>query len=193
MITGSDIRNLFYSNGKCVKEKFIEQTFNNIICHIYPNTKIGKTFGFHSIKINSEVHTDGIIQFSTGKWVLQECKRDIGFKSVNTPRAFLQSMCYLSKIYDDVSIFSIKDFKGIFLDSARFFCYIKAEDITPLMSEFIKLYNAFDTPRPSAAYNTPCLDKWSIATFKDLSKMVFSLDETFRFNSFIEDLYNNKI
>ena len=189
MITGSDIREHFYCDGKCVKEKVIEQTFNDSICQLYPDTVIEKTFGLHK----SKIRTDGIIKFSTGKWLLQECKRDVGINSVTISRAFLQTMYYLVRYFDNGTTVNVQDFKGFLLDSARFICYIPGDDIKALMDDFIVIYNKYYEVRPSEAYIIPEMNKWAISHFKTIRKYVFNLNFTFRFDLFMKDLYNNKI
>lgn len=194
MITGIELYNSFYNTGKCVLEKDIEKTFNNAILSIYPDTKIEKTFGLKTKKgfdfKKTQMQTDGIIQFNTGEWILQECKRDIGFKSIIVPRAFLQTMCYLSKYFDEPTTVRIDNFIGILLNSARFVCFIPRNEIINLMDEFIELYDKYKTVRPSEAYIIPEMNEWSIKNFNKITYHHFNLlDENFNFSLFINNIY----
>ena len=190
-ISGYDLAKQFYINGKCIIESEIEKIFNNTITQICPNVIVNKT------KLKNG-QTDGIFKFlnddkSLRFWTLQECKRDIGFNSIQTPRAFIQALYYLGNYYYDSLLLGTNTFKGIFLDSARYFCYISNTEIDPIMSEFEPLFNKYYRVRPSEVHIIPEVYDWAIKVFKNIKKDIHLLDDKFRFDTYILDIYENKI
>lgn len=198
MILGCVLSCCFYNNGVCLKETIIEQHFNKAIRKIYPDTIIQKSFGSEIDKdlglTQSKINTDGIINFNTGNWILQECKRDIGIHSVDVPRAFLQSMCYLVRYLKNFPApVKVDTFNGILLDSARFVCFIPRQEVLNYLPEFTNIYNKYYGVRPSQAYIVPELNEWGISHFKQVRKHLGNLwDFNFRFDLFIKDIYDNK-
>ena len=181
------------NNGKCVVEAIIEKSFNKKITDISPNIEVDKTWLGTGI-------TDGVFRFYDDNhnlqfWTLRECKRDVGPSIVNMGRAFLQSMMYLGGILFDYSaILRIDKFKGIFLDSARYFSYIPKSEILKVSESFEPLYNKYyQDASPCNSYYIEDLDDWAVKAIMNMNKYVYRLDDNFRLDIIIRDLYENKI
>lgn len=133
--------------------------------------------------------TDGIIRFYNDKqellyWVLQETKRDVGINSVWFKRSILQSIMYLGNIFYDVN--GIGKFKGVFLDSARYFCFLSVKTLIPLMKNFEPLWDKYYRVRPSDAWRIPELNDWIQETEVEVIK--FNVDKSFKLDEILDNL-----
>lgn len=187
-ISGEIISRSFYSGIKEPEiEKLYYQYFRQVnSCIICNKEKLG-------IGI-----TDGIIRFYDEKgkllfWVLQETKRDVGLDSVWFGRSILQSVMYLGNVFYDTSTLGVDNFKGVFLDSARYFCFVSKEELIPIMEKFEPLWNKYYRVKPSAAYNVPELEDFIPTLLSELKILKFSLNIKFRLDQIIKDLYENNI
>lgn len=187
-INGEMIRHSFYSG---IKEPEIEKLYYQYFRQV--NSCI--TCNKEKLGIGT---TDGIIRFydEEGKflfWALQETKRDVGLDSVWFGRSILQAIMYLGNVFYDTNILGVDNFKGIFLDSARYFCFISKEDLIPIMEKFEPLWNKYYRVKPSAAYNVPELEDFIPTLLSELKILKFSLNIKFRLDQIIKDLYENNI
>jgi len=136
--------------------------------------------------------TDGIIRFYNDTellfWILQETKRDVGLNSVWFNRSLLQSIMYLSNIYYDTNPLSLDKFKGVFLDSAKYFVFINKKSINCLMENFYELWSKYYRVRPSDAWRIPDLNDW----IQEVNVEKTILNDNSRLKNLIEDIYNNK-
>ena len=137
--------------------------------------------------------TDGIIRFYDEEmhlkfWILQETKRDKGINSVFLYRSFLQALMYLGNIYYDTNIY-LGVFNGIFLDSARYFCYVSRKEIDILMEKFEPLWRKYFRVSPSKAYKEEELEQFAIRAAKILKPL--ALDEHFRLDLLLKEIYYN--
>ena len=187
-INGEEISRSFYSGIKELEiEKLYYQYFRQVnSCITCNKEKLG---------IGT---TDGIIRFynEEGKllfWALQETKRDIGLDSVWFGRSILQAIMYLGNVFYDTNILGVDNFKGIFLDSARYFCFVSKEDLIPIMEKFEPLWNRYYRVRPSEAYIVPELEDFIPVLLSELKISMFSLNIKFRLDQLIRDLYENNI
>jgi hypothetical protein len=175
-------------NGKSkLKEKEIEKRWNELIID---NSPLPVTIRKEKLGIGT---TDGIIRFYNKKqeflyWVLQETKRDVGINSVWFKRSILQSIMYLGNIFYDVN--SIGEFKGVFLDSARYFCFLSVKTLIPLMENFEPLWNKYYRVRPSDAWRIPELNDWIQETEIDVIK--FNVDDSFKLDEILNNLITNE-
>lgn len=143
-------------------------------------------------------YTDGIIRFYNEKkdllfWALQETKRNVGLNSVWYVRSILQSIMYLGSVYFLTGDLGVDNFKGIFLNSSRYFCFIPKSSVELIMQKFEPLWNKYYRVRPSEAYNVPELIDFTLEIYKDLEILQFSLNIKFRLDQLIRDLYENNI
>ena len=143
-------------------------------------------------------HTDGIIRFYDKDdnllgWAIQETKRDIGLDSVQVPRAFLQAIMYLANVYYDTNPLGLDNFKGIFLDSKRYFCYITKEELDPVMELFEPLWEKYYRVRPSDAFRVPDLEDFIPIALHKIRFKHYQFNEKFNLDQFIKDLYENNI
>lgn len=187
-ISGEIISHSFYSGIKELEiEKLYYQYFRQVnSCITCNKEKLG---------IGT---TDGIIRFydEEGKllfWILQETKRDVGLDSVWFGRSILQSVMYLGNVFYDTSTLGVDNFKGVFLDSARYFCFVSKEELIPIMEKFEPLWNKYYRVKPSAAYNVPELEDFIPTLLSELKILKFSLNIKFRLDQIIKDLYENNI
>lgn len=170
-----------------LKEKEIEEFWNEQIIN---NSPLPVTIQKEKLGIGT---TDGIIRFYNKKreflyWVLQETKRDVGTKSVWFKRSILQSIMYLGNIFYDIN--TLGEFKGIFLDSARYFCFISKQTLIPIMQKFEVLWNKYYRVRPSDAWRIPDLNDWIQETKIDVIK--FEIDDSFKLDEILNNLITNK-
>ena len=145
-INGEEISRSFYSG---IKEPEIEKLYYQYFRQVSSCITCNK----EKLGIGT---TDGIIRFynEEGKllfWALQETKRDVGLDSVWFGRSILQSVMYLGNVFYDTNILGVDNFKGIFLDSARYFCFVSKEDLIPIMEKFEPKWNRYYRVKPSAA------------------------------------------
>ena len=146
-ITGLQIRKDFYTSSGCVLEDVIENYF-------YQHFKTVNPYIIGRKESIAGKPTDGIIRFYDEEmhlkfWILQETKRDKSINSVFLYRSFLQALMYLGNIYYDTNIY-LGVFNGIFLDSARYFCYVSRKEIDILMEKFEPLWRKYFRVSPSA-------------------------------------------
>ena len=149
-VNGLEIRMNFYTNTGCVLEDVIENHFYKYFSLVNPLIQGRK----ESIAGRP---TDGIIRFYNEDykllgWALQETKRDIGLKSVFVARSFLQNVMYLGNVFYDTNILGVDNFVGIFLDSARYFCFVPKHVMVKVMEDFEPLWNKYYRVAPSEAY-----------------------------------------
>ena len=187
-ISGEIISRSFYSG---IKEPEIEKLYYQYFRQV--NSCI--TCNKEKLGIGT---TDGIIRFynEEGKflfWTLQETKRDVGLDSVWFGRSILQSVMYLGNIFYDTSTLGVDNFKGVFLDSARYFCFVSKEELIPIMEKFEPLWNKYYRVKPSAAYYVPELEDFIPTLLSELKILKFSLNIKFRLDQLIKDLYENNI
>lgn len=139
--------------------------------------------------------TDGIIRFHDDNnkllfWILQETKRNVGIDSVWFGRSLLQSLMYLGNVFYDTNVLGVDTFKGIFLNSARYFCFIPKEEIIPVMERFEPLWNKYYRVRPSEAYNIPELSDIIPELLKTMNIQKYSVNNL-RLDLIIKDIYEN--
>ena len=187
-INGEEISRSFYSG---IKEPEIEKLYYQYFRQV--NSCI--TCNKEKLGIGT---TDGIIRFynEEGKllfWALQETKRDVGLDSVWFGRSILQAIMYLGNVFYDTNILGVDNFKGIFLDSARYFCFVSKEDLIPIMEKFEPLWNRYYRVKPSVAYHIPELEDFIPVLLSELKISMFSLNIKFRLDQLIKDLYENNI
>lgn len=187
-INGEEISRSFYSG---IKEPEIEKLYYQYFRQV--NSCI--TCNKEKLGIGT---TDGIIRFYDEKgkllfWILQETKRDVGLDSVWFGRSILQSVMYSGNVFYDTNILGVDNFKGIFLDSARYFCFISKEELIPIMEKFEPLWNKYYRVEPSAAYHVPELKDFIPTLLSELKILKFSLNIKFRLDQIIKDLYENNI
>lgn len=175
-------------NGKSkLKEIEIENNWNEQIIN---NSPLPVTIKKEKLGIGT---TDGIIRFYNKEkeflyWVLQETKRDVGINSVWFKRSILQSIMYLGNIFYDVN--TIGEFKGVFLDSARYFCFLSVKTLIPLMNEFEPLWNKYYRVRPSDAWRIPELYDWILE--KEIDVIKFNVDDSFKLDEILNNLIINE-
>ena len=187
-INGEEISRSFYSG---IKEPEIEKLYYQYFRQVSSCITCSK----EKLGIGT---TDGIIRFynEEGKllfWALQETKRDVGLDSVWFGRSILQSVMYLGNVFYDTNILGVDNFKGIFLDSARYFCFVSKEDLIPIMEKFEPLWNRYYRVKPSAAHHVPELEDFIPVLLSELKISMFSLNIKFRLDQLIRDLYENNI
>lgn len=187
-ISGEIISRSFYSG---IKEPEIEKLYYQYFRQV--NSCI--TCNKEKLGIGT---TDGIIRFYDEKgkllfWALQETKRDVGLDSVWFGRSILQSVMYLGNVFYDTSTLGVDNFKGVFLDSARYFCFVSKEELIPIMEKFEPLWNKYYRVKPSASYNVPELEDFIPTLLSELKILKFSLNIKFRLDQIIKDLYENNI
>lgn len=191
-ITGLQIRINFYTNRGCVLEDVIENHFYNYFSLVNPLI-IGRK---ESI---AGKPTDGIVRFydesrNVKFWILQETKRDIGINSVFVHRSLLQAMMYLGNVYYDTSThLGVDNFNGVFLDSARYFCYIPRREIDTLMEKFEPLWRKYFRVSPSKAYKEPELESFAELAMYSLRHRVKALDKHFRLDLLLKEIYYNNV
>ena len=187
-INGEEISRSFYSG---IKEPEIEKLYYQYFRQV--NSCI--TCNKEKLGIGT---TDGIIRFYNEEdkllfWALQETKRDVGLDSVWFGRSILQAIMYLGNVFYDTNILGVDNFKGVFLDSARYFCFVSKEDLIPIMEKFEPLWNKYYRVKPSAAYHIPELEDFIPVLLSELKISMFSLNIKFRLDQLIRDLYENNI
>lgn len=187
-ITGLQIRRDFYTSSGCVLEDVIENYF-------YQYFKIVNPYIIGRKESIAGKPTDGIIRFYDEEmhlkfWILQETKRDKGINSVFLYRSFLQALMYLGNIYYDTNIY-LGVFNGIFLDSARYFCYVSRKEIDILMEKFEPLWQKYFRVSPSKAYKEEELEQFAIRAAKILKPI--ALDEHFRLDLLLKEIYYNNV
>ena len=187
-ITGLQIRRDFYTSSGCVLEDVIENYF-------YQYFKIVNPYIIGRKESIAGKPTDGIIRFYDEEmhlkfWILQETKRDKGINSVFLYRSFLQALMYLGNIYYDTNIY-LGVFNGIFLDSARYFCYVSRKEIDILMEKFEPLWRKYFQVSPSKAYKEEELEQFAIRAAKILKPL--ALDEHFRLDLLLKEIYYNNV
>lgn len=189
-ITGLQIRRDFYTSSGCVLEDVIENYF-------YQHFKTVNPYIIGRKESIAGKPTDGIIRFYDGEmhlkfWILQETKRDKGINSVFLHRSFLQALMYLGNIYYDTNIYlGVDKFNGIFLDSARYFCYVPRKEIDVLMEKFEPLWRKYFRVSPSKAYKEEELERFAIRAAKILKPS--ALDEHFRLDLLLKEIYYNNV
>lgn len=189
-ITGLQIRGDFYTSSGCVLEDVIENYF-------YQHFKTVNPYIIGRKESIAGKPTDGIIRFYDEErhlkfWILQETKRDKGINSVFLHRSFLQALMYLGNIYYDTNIYlEVDKFNGIFLDSARYFCYVPRKEIDVLMEKFEPLWRKYFQVSPSKAYKEEELEKFAIRAAKILKPL--ALDEHFRLDLLLKEIYYNNV
>ena len=187
-LTGLQIRRDFYTSSGCVLEDVIENYF-------YQYFKIVNPYIIGRKESIAGKPTDGIIRFYDEEmrlkfWILQETKRDKGINSVFLYRSFLQALMYLGNIYYDTNIY-LGVFNGIFLDSARYFCYVSRKEIDILMEKFEPLWQKYFRVSPSKAYKEEELEQFAIRAAKTLKPI--ALDEHFRLDLLLKEIYYNNV
>lgn len=190
-ITGLQIRRDFYTPSGCVLEDVIENYFYQHFKTINPYI-IGRK---ESI---AGKPTDGIIRFYDEEmhlkfWILQETKRDIGINSVVVSRSLLQALMYLGNVYYDTSHLGVDNFKGIFLDSARYFIYVPREEVDLIMKDFEPLWRKYFRVTPSKAYKEPELEWFVQYRLRAKGVVMYNLDEHFRLDLLLKEIYYNNI
>lgn len=189
-ITGLQIRRDFYTSSECVLENVIENYF-------YQHFKTVNPYIIGRKESIAGKPTDGIIRFYDEEmhlkfWILQETKRDKGINSVFLHRSFLQALMYLGNIYYDTNIYlGVDKFNGIFLDSARYFCYVPRKEIDVLMEKFEPLWRKYFRVSPSKAYKEEELEQFAIRAAKILKPS--ALDEHFRLDLLLKEIYYNNV
>lgn len=189
-ITGLQIRRDFYTSSGCVLEDVIENYF-------YQHFKTVNPYIIGRKESIAGKPTDGIIRFYDEEmhlkfWILQETKRDKGINSVFLHRSFLQALMYLGNIYYDTNIYlGVDKFNGIFLDSARYFCYVPRKEIDVLMEKFEPLWRKYFRVSPSKAYKEEKLERFAIRAAKILKPS--ALDEHFRLDLLLKEIYYNNV
>ena len=189
-ITGLQIRRDFYTSSGCVLEDVIENYF-------YQHFKTVNPYIIGRKESIAGKPTDGIIRFYDEEmhlkfWILQETKRDKGINSVFLHRSFLQALMYLGNIYHDTNIYlGVDKFNGIFLDSARYFCYVPRKEIDVLMEKFEPLWRKYFRVSPSKAYKEEELERFAIRAAKILKPS--ALDEHFRLDLLLKEIYYNNV
>lgn len=187
-VNGLEIRMNFYTDYGCVLEDVIENHFYNYFSLVNPLIKGRK----ESI---AGKPTDGIIRFydENGKlrgWGLQETKRDIGLNSVKVPRSFLQAVMYLGNVFYDTNVLGVDNFIGIFLDSARYFCFIPKHVIIKVMENFRPLWNKYYRLAPNEAYREDELEWWAADTWVEIEKYCYELNQSFRLDNLLKTIYD---
>lgn len=189
-ITGLQIRKDFYTSSGCVLEDVIENYF-------YQHFKTVNPYIIGRKESIAGKPTDGIIRFYDEEmhlkfWILQETKRDKGINSVFLHRSFLQALMYLGNIYYDTNIYlGVDKFNGIFLDSARYFCYVPRKEIDVLMEKFEPLWRKYFQVSPSKAHKEEELEQFAIRAAKVLKPS--ALDEHFRLDLLLKEIYYNNV
>lgn len=189
-ITGLQIRRDFYTSSGCVLEDVIENYF-------YQHFKTVNPYIIGRKESIARKPTDGIIRFYDEEmhlkfWILQETKRDKGINSVFLHRSFLQALMYLGNIYYDTNThFGVDKFNGIFLDSARYFCYVPRKEIDILMEKFEPLWRKYFQVSPSKAHKEEELEQFAIRAAKVLKPS--ALDEHFRLDLLLKEIYYNNV
>ena len=189
-ITGLQIRKDFYTSSGCVLEDVIENYF-------YQHFKTVNPYIIGRKESIARKPTDGIIRFYDEEmhlkfWILQETKRDKGINSVFLHRSFLQALMCLGNIYYDTNIYlGVDKFNGIFLDSARYFCYVPRKEIDVLMEKFEPLWRKYFRVSPSKAYKEEELERFAIRAAKILKPS--ALDEHFRLDLLLKEIYYNNV
>ena len=187
-VTGLQIRGDFYTSSGCVLEDVIENYF-------YQHFKTVNPYIIGRKESIAGKPTDGIIRFYDEEmhlkfWILQETKRDKSINSVFLYRSFLQALMYLGNIYYDTNIY-LGVFNGIFLDSARYFCYVPRKEIDVLMEKFEPLWRKYFQVSPSKAYKEEELEQFAIRAAGILKPL--ALDEYFRLDLLLKEIYYNNI
>nr|DAX00626.1 MAG TPA: hypothetical protein [Bacteriophage sp.] len=189
-ITGLQIRRDFYTSSGCVLEDVIENYF-------YQHFKTVNPYIIGRKESIARKPTDGIIRFYDEEmhlkfWILQETKRDKGINSVFLHRSFLQALMYLGNIYYDTNThLGVDKFNGIFLDSARYFCYVPRKEIDILMEKFEPLWRKYFQVSPSKAHKEEELEQFAIRAAKILKPS--ALDEHFRLDLLLKEIYYNNV
>lgn len=189
-ITGLQIRRDFYTSSGCVLEDVIENYF-------YQHFKTVNPYIIGRKESIARKPTDGIIRFYDEEmhlkfWILQETKRDKGINSVFLHRSFLQALMYLGNIYYDTNThLGVDKFNGIFLDSARYFCYVPRKEIDILMEKFEPLWRKYFQVSPSKAHKEEELEQFAIRAAKVLKPS--ALDEHFRLDLLLKEIYYNNV
>lgn len=189
-ITGLQIRRDFYTSSGCVLEDVIENYF-------YQHFKTVNPYIIGRKESIARKPTDGIIRFYDEEmhlkfWILQETKRDKGINSVFLHRSFLQALMYLGNIYYDTNThLGVDKFNGIFLDSARYFCYVPRKEIDVLMEKFEPLWRKYFQVSPSKAHKEEELEQFAIRAAKILKPS--ALDEHFRLDLLLKEIYYNNV
>ena len=186
-VNGLEIRMNFYTNTGCVLEDVIENHFYKYFSLVNPLVQGRK----ESIAGRP---TDGIIRFYSEDhkllgWALQETKRDIGLKSVYVARSFLQNVMYLGNVFYDTNILGVDNFVGIFLDSARYFCFVPKHVMVKVMEDFEPLWNKYYRVAPSEAYRKDELEMWAKITWSRIEKYCYELNNSFRLDKFLQTIY----
>lgn len=189
-ITGLQIRRDFYTSSGCVLEDVIENYF-------YQHFKTVNPYIIGRKESIARKPTDGIIRFYDEEmhlkfWILQETKRDKGINSVFLHRSFLQALMYLGNVYYDTNThLGVDKFNGIFLDSARYFCYVPRKEIDILMEKFEPLWRKYFQVSPSKAHKEEELEQFAIRAAKVLKPS--ALDEHFRLDLLLKEIYYNNV
>lgn len=189
-ITGLQIRRDFYTSSGCVLEDVIENYF-------YQHFKTVNPYIIGRKESIARKPTDGIIRFYDEEmhlkfWILQETKRDKGINSVFLHRSFLQTLMYLGNVYYDTNThLGVDKFNGIFLDSARYFCYVPRKEIDILMEKFEPLWRKYFQVSPSKAHKEEELEQFAIRAAKVLKPS--ALDEHFRLDLLLKEIYYNNV
>ena len=97
---------------------------------------------------------------------------------------------YLGNVFYDTNVLGVDTFKGIFLDSVRYFCFIPKEEIIPVMERFEPLWNKYYRVRPSEAYNIPELSDIIPELLKTMNIQKYSVSNL-RLDLIIKDIYEN--
>lgn len=187
-INGYQIKLSFYYK---IKEPEIEKLYGKYFNMVNKNVIYKK----EDLGIGT---TDGIIRFYDDShkllfWAVQETKRDVGVDSVWFGRSLLQAIMYLGNVYYDTNTLDLDKFKGIFLDSARYFCYVSKEELDPVMDLFEPLWNKYYRVRPSEAYNIPDLADFIPIALRKIRFKHYQLNKEFELDQFIKNLYENNI
>lgn len=191
-ITGLQIKTNFYTEEGCVLEDVIENYFYKYFSLVNPLI-IGRK---ESIAGRP---TDGIIRFYDENrnikfWILQETKRDVGINSVFVHRSLLQAIMYLGNVYYDTNThLGVDNFNGVFLNSARYFCYISKSEIDTLMIKFEPLWRKYFRVSPSKAYKEYELETFAKLAMNSITYTIKALDAHFRLDFLLREIYCNNI
>ena len=95
---------------------------------------------------------------------------------------------YLGNVFYDCTQLDASKCGGIFLDSARYFCYINRERVFSVMERFEPLWYKYYKVAPNKAYKEEELNNFILA--EDLGKFRYNLNESFRLDTLIESINN---
>lgn len=182
-INGFDISKDFFENGECCVEAQIESEICQAIRYVCPYIKIRKS------KLSGGF-TDGIIKLYDDKgnyygFIINESKRD---QDNRLESAYIQAMFYAGSFLYDVSFdkeINSKKFLGFFLTNAYEFVWLPKKDIPT--ESFKPLWLKYSYMCPNKAAKEVLKSIVSIS-FNHL----FKLNEDFRLDYLLKDIYDNK-